>query len=87
MGGTFFVGLDVGTQTSKAVVFTEAGDAVASGRAATPWIVSATGAEMDATALLHAAKSALGQALANCPPGRVAGLGVAEPADYHAGVS
>ncbi len=77
MGGTLFVGLDVGTQTTKAVVFTEAGDAVAGGRADTPWTVSATGAEMDATALLHAAKSALGQALAGCPPGRVAGLGVA----------
>ena len=34
MRDMFFVGLDVGTQTSKAVVFTEAGDPV--GRDARP---------------------------------------------------
>ena len=33
MRSTLFVGLDVGTTTSKAVVFTEAGEAVATGRA------------------------------------------------------
>ncbi len=69
MPGTLFVGLDVGTTTSKAVVFTEAGDSVASGRATTPWTVTDSGAELDPTALLDAAKSAVAQALADCPPG------------------
>ena len=77
MGSTLLVGLDVGTQTSKAVVFTESGDAVATGRAATPWIVTASGAEMDATALLASAKTALVEALADAPPGPIAALGVA----------
>ena len=69
MHGTLFVGLDVGTTTSKAVVFTQDGDPVASGRATTPWTVTSTGAELDATALLAAAKSAVAEALADCPPG------------------
>ena len=81
MPGTLFVGLDVGTTTSKAVVFTEAGDPVASGRATTPWTVTDSGAELDPTALLDAAKSAVAQALADCPPGPVGGLGVASLAE------
>jgi len=81
MPGTLFVGLDVGTTTSKAVVFTEDGDPVASGRAATPWTVTDSGAELDATALLDAATSAVAQALADCPPGPVGGLGVASLAE------
>ena len=81
MPGTLFVGLDVGTTTSKAVVFTEDGDPVASGRATTPWTVTDSGAELDATALLDAAKSAVAQALADCPPGPVGGLGVASLAE------
>ena len=81
MHGTLFVGLDVGTTTSKAVVFTQDGDPVASGRAATPWTVTASGAELDATALLDAAKSAVAEALADCPPGPIGGLGVASLAE------
>ena len=81
MAGTLFVGLDVGTTTSKAVVFTEDGDPVASGRAPTPWTITDSGAELDATALLDAAKSAVAQALADCPPGPVGGLGVASIAE------
>jgi len=81
MTGTYFVGLDVGTQTSKAVVLDESGDAVANGRAATPWTATLTGAELDAVALLHAATSAVRQALDGCPPGVVAGLGVASLAE------
>ncbi len=76
MRDMFFVGLDVGTQTSKAVVFTEAGDPVSSGRAATPWTFTSTGAELDAMALLDAAKSAVAEALSDCPPGRIGGVGV-----------
>ena len=45
-------------------MFTDSGDAVATGGAATPWIVTASGAEMDATALLASAKTALAEALA-----------------------
>ena len=81
MAGTLFVGLDVGTTTSKAVVFTEDGDPVSSGHATTPWTITDSGAELDATALLDAAKSAVAQALADCPPGPVGGLGVASLAE------
>lgn len=81
MHDTLFVGLDVGTTTSKAVVFTQDGDPVASGRATTPWTVTSTGAELDATALLEATKSAVAEALAECPPGPIGGLGVASLAE------
>ena len=81
MRSTLFVGLDVGTQTSKAVVFTEAGEAVATGRADTPWLFTASGAELDANALLAAAKAALADALGACPPGPIAGLGVTSLAE------
>lgn len=81
MHGTLFVGLDVGTTTSKAVVFTADGDPVASGRATTPWTVTTSGAELDATALLAAAKSAVAEALADCPPGIIGGIGVASLAE------
>ncbi len=81
MHGTLFVGLDVGTTTSKAVVFTQDGDPVASGRAATPWTVTPSGAELDATALLVAAESAVAEALDDSPPGPIGGLGVASLAE------
>ena len=81
MQGTLFVGLDVGTTTSKAVVFTQDGDPIASGRATTPWTVTSSGAELDATALLDAAKSAVAEALGDCPPGPIGGLGVASLAE------
>jgi sugar (pentulose or hexulose) kinase len=77
MRGTLFIGLDVGTTTSKAVVFTEGGDPVASGRANTPWTITASGAELDAIALLDAVKVAVAEALSDCPPGSIGGLGVA----------
>jgi sugar (pentulose or hexulose) kinase len=81
MHGTLFVGVDVGTTASKAVVFTEDGDPVASGRAVTPWNVTTSGAELEAKALLQAAKSAVAEALADCPPGPIGGLGVASLAE------
>jgi sugar (pentulose or hexulose) kinase len=81
MRSTLFVGLDVGTKTSKAVVFTEAGEAIASGRADTPWSFTASGAELDANALLAAATAALAEALGACPPGPIGGLGVASLAE------
>ncbi len=81
MHGTLFVGLDVGTTTSKAVVFTEDGEPVASGRATTPWTVTSSGAELDAAALLAAAEAAVAEALADCPPGIIGGIGVASLAE------
>ncbi|WP_083898485.1 FGGY-family carbohydrate kinase [Nocardia vinacea] len=73
----FFIGLDVGTTTSKAVVFTESGEAVASGRADTPWTLTALGTELDPRLLLISALDAVAAALAFCPDGEIAGLGVA----------
>jgi sugar (pentulose or hexulose) kinase len=81
MRSRLFIGLDIGTTTSKAVVFTEAGDPVASGRVNTPWIITASGAELDATALLEAVKTAVAQALSECPPGPIGGIGVASLAE------
>jgi sugar (pentulose or hexulose) kinase len=81
MSEKLYVGLDVGTTTSKAVVFTESGEPVASGHADTPWTYTATGAELDAHALLAATKSAVAQALSSCSDGQVAGLGVTSLAE------
>jgi sugar (pentulose or hexulose) kinase len=81
MRSRLFIGLDVGTTTSKAVIFTEDGDPVASGRANTPWTITASGAELDAMALLEAAKTAVAEALSECPPGPIGGLGVASLAE------
>lgn len=71
------VGLDVGTTASKAVVFTLAGQPLAEGRAATPWQVTASGAELDPRLLLGAVLRAVGDALDAAPPGPVAAMGVA----------
>jgi sugar (pentulose or hexulose) kinase len=81
MRSRLFIGLDVGTTTSKAVIFTEDGDPVASGRANTPWTITTSGAELDATALLEAAKTAVAEALSECPPGPIGGVGVASLAE------
>ena len=81
MRSRLFIGLDVGTTTSKAVVFTEDGKPVASGRADTPWTITPSGAELDATALLDAAKSAVAEALSESPPGPVGGMGVTSLAE------
>jgi sugar (pentulose or hexulose) kinase len=70
------VGLDVGTTTSKAVVFTTDGHPVGEGKSVTPWIVTPHGAEMDAGELLASAREALRQAVAEAPDGRVLAVGV-----------
>jgi sugar (pentulose or hexulose) kinase len=70
------VGLDVGTTTSKAVVFTTDGRPVGEGKAVTPWVLTPYGAEMDAGALLASAREALRQALADAPDGPVLAVGV-----------
>jgi sugar (pentulose or hexulose) kinase len=61
------VGLDVGTSSAKAVVFTEQGEVVGEGRARTPWITTSYGVELAAEELLNAAMSALGLALDATP--------------------
>jgi sugar (pentulose or hexulose) kinase len=82
------VGLDVGTTSSKAVVFDVDGAVLAMGRAPTPWthvepvgVAGGPAAEMPADALLEAAVTAVSRALANAPDGRVAGLGVTSMAE------
>jgi len=82
------VGLDVGTTSCKAVVFDDAGVARSVGRARTPWRqvepadpTGTAGTEMDAGALLLACVTAVHRALAEAPPGRVAGLGVTSMAE------
>jgi sugar (pentulose or hexulose) kinase len=70
------VGLDVGTTTSKAVVFTGEGRPVGQGRAVTPWVPARHGAEMDAGAVLASAREAVASALAEAPDGHVLAVGV-----------
>ena len=82
------VGLDVGTTSSKAVVYDVAGTPLAIGRAPTTWAHvepavagGPPGVEIGADALLAAAVAAVGQALDAAPAGRVAGLGVTSMAE------
>jgi sugar (pentulose or hexulose) kinase len=57
-----FAGLDVGTTSSKAVVYDEHGAALGTGRATTTWNVTARGTEIDAGALRRSAFDALSAA-------------------------
>lgn len=80
------VGLDVGTTSSKAVVFDTDGVPLATGRAATQWHAAALpgapdGSEIDARALLDGARAAVAQALDAASEGGVAGLGVTSMAE------
>jgi sugar (pentulose or hexulose) kinase len=61
------VGLDVGTSSAKAVVFTDQGEVVGEGRARIPWITTSYGVELAAEELLNAAIEALGSALDAAP--------------------
>lgn len=56
------IGLDIGTTSAKAVAYSAGGDPIGAGRAATPWVTTSEGLEMDAETLLGAARDALGQA-------------------------
>ena len=82
MRGTLFVGLDVGTTTSKAVVFTDDGEPVASGRATTPWTVTTSGAELDARRLARRGQIRCSRSVGRLPSRtRSPGLGVASLAE------
>jgi sugar (pentulose or hexulose) kinase len=61
------VGLDVGTTSAKAVVFTDQGEVVGEGRARTPWITTSFGVELAAEELLNAAIAALRSAVDAAP--------------------
>jgi sugar (pentulose or hexulose) kinase len=58
------LGLDIGTTSAKAVVFTEHGQVVSEGRAPTPWMTTATGVELAPRDLLAASCQALNEAVA-----------------------
>jgi sugar (pentulose or hexulose) kinase len=77
VGEGVLIGLDVGTTSSKAVVYTTEGHAVADGRAPTIWSTTASGVQMDARDLLAGAIEAVNQALARTSGVAVLGLGVA----------
>lgn len=57
-----FVGLDVGTTSSKAVVYGEDGEELGTGRATTTWNVGPRGTEIDADTLRRSAFDALSAA-------------------------
>ena len=71
------VGLDVGTTSAKAVAFTESGEAVAEGRARTPWRSSRDGVEMDTYDLAGAVGVALDEVITDAPAGEpIVALGI-----------
>jgi sugar (pentulose or hexulose) kinase len=74
--GPLLVGLDVGTTSSKAVVFDADGRPLAVGKSKTPWIATSHGAEMDANTLVRAAVDALNASLPAAASGPVAGIGI-----------
>ncbi len=75
------LGVDLGTTSVKAVVFTHAGRAVSLGRRTTPWTTTTEGAETRAEALRDATFLAIRDALDAAPSGRVAGVGIASFAE------
>jgi sugar (pentulose or hexulose) kinase len=75
------VGLDVGTTAVKAAAFDHAGRELAQGRAATPWRIVPTGAEVDPGELLDAAVAAAREAVAAAGGGEVTGIGIASMAE------
>jgi len=75
------LGLDVGTEFTKAAAVTLDGMERSHGRARTPWRSVPSGAEMDPGALVDAAVDAAREALKNGPAGRVIGVGVTSMAE------
>jgi sugar (pentulose or hexulose) kinase len=77
VGDGVLIGLDVGTTSSKAVVYTAEGRTVAEGRASTVWRSTPSGVEIDARELLASAIDAVNRALGQTSRVAVLGLGVA----------
>ncbi|MEX2457456.1 MAG: FGGY family carbohydrate kinase [Actinomycetota bacterium] len=75
------LGLDVGTEFTKAAAVTLDGVERSHGRAWTPWRAVPTGAEMDPAAMVDAALAAARDALKDGAPGRVVGVGVTSMAE------
>jgi sugar (pentulose or hexulose) kinase len=71
-----WLGVDVGTSSTKAVVYTDGGRPVGSGRAATPWYTGSHGVEVDPIALRDSAFAAIEQALVAAAGEAVGGIGV-----------
>jgi sugar (pentulose or hexulose) kinase len=75
------LGLDLGTEFTKAAAVTLDGAERSHGRARTPWRSVATGAEMDPRALVDSTVAAAREALGRAPEGRVIGVGVTSMAE------
>lgn len=72
-----WAGLDVGTTSSKVVIYDDAGRPLAEGRHPTRWNVTAEGVEISPEALLDGAGAALNAAMDQLPDDiTVAGLGI-----------
>ena len=81
MRSTLFVGLDVGTRPAKRLCSPRPARRSPPAGPTRRGLFTASGAELDANALLAAAKAALADALGACPPGPIAGLGVTSLAE------
>lgn len=75
------IGVDLGTTSVKAVVFSEDGQILATGRSSTPWELTADGAQSTAEELRDAAFTAIHMAVKLAPTGRIAGVGIASLAE------
>lgn len=71
-----WLGVDVGTSSTKAVVYSDAGRPIGAGRAATPWYTGPHGVEVDPIALRESAFAAIDEACA-AAGAPVGGVGVA----------
>jgi sugar (pentulose or hexulose) kinase len=70
-----WLGVDVGTSSTKAVVYSDAGRPIGAGRAATPWYTGPHGVDVDPTALRESAFAAIDEAL-RAAGAAVGGVGV-----------
>ncbi len=68
-----WMGVDVGTSSTKAVVFTSEGRPVGQGRATTPWRTGHAGVDVDPHALLDSALTAISEAVEQAPQNLVVG--------------
>ncbi len=81
MARSLLAGVDVGTTSVKALLMTPDGEELAVGRAPTVWTQTGAGAETSGQLVLDAARSALAEALQQCPDDRVSAIGVASMAE------